>query len=112
MKLLIKWILSAAAVFLTSYILPGVHIDSFLTALLVAFTLGVVNAVIKPILFILTLPVTIITLGLFALVLNVLMILLSDSLVQGFSIDGFWWAVLFGLVLSLISSVLNSFARE
>ena len=99
MRFLVNWLISAFAVFITSYLLTGVHIDSFKTALIVALVLGVVNAFIKPILFILTLPISIVTFGLFALVLNVLMILLTDSLITGFSIDGIIWAILFGLVL-------------
>lgn len=112
MRLLINWVISSIAVFITSYLLPGVHIDSLGTAFIVALVLGVINAVVKPILFILTLPITILTLGIFALILNVFMILLTDNLVSGFSVDGFLWAVLFGLVLSLVSSILHSFVKE
>lgn len=112
MRLLINWLISAIAVFITSYILSGVHIDSFATAFIVALVLGIVNAIVRPVLFILTLPVTIVTFGLFSLVLNVLMILLTDSLITGFRIDGILWAILFGLVLSIVSSILNSFVKE
>ncbi len=111
MRLLISWLISAIAVFITSYILPGVQIDSFGTAFVVALVLGIINAIVKPILFVLTLPITILTLGLFALVLNVLMILLTDNLVSGFSVDGILWAVLFGLVLSIVNSILNNFVK-
>ena len=112
MRLLINWLISAIAVFLAAYILPGVHIDSLATAFIVALVIGVVSAVIKPILFILTLPITLLTFGLFALVLNVFMILLADSLVSGFLIDGFWWALFFGLVLSVISSLLHQLVKD
>ena len=109
MGILIHLFISGIAVFLTAYLLPGVKVDSFLSALLVAIVLGVVNAVIKPILKVLTFPITLLTLGLFSLVINALMIMLTDALVKGFQVDGFWWAVLFSIVLSIISSVLFNF---
>lgn len=112
MKLLISWLITSMSVFITSQLLPGVRIDSFGTAFIVALVLGIINAVVRPILFILTLPITILTMGLFALFLNVLMILAADYFVAGFSIDNFWWALIFGIVLSIINSVLNSFIKE
>lgn len=110
MGILINWFISGLAVFAAAYILPGVHVDSFLTALIVALVLGIVNAIIKPILFVLTLPITLLTFGLFALILNALMILLTDALVVGFSVDGFFWALLFSFLLSLINSFLFHFS--
>jgi putative membrane protein len=112
MQLLMKWFISAVAVFLTANLLPGAHVDSFTTALIVALVLGVINAIIKPILFILTIPITIVTLGLFGLILNTLMILITDWLIKGFRIDNFWWALLFSLVLSVISSFLHQITKE
>lgn len=112
MNLLIKWLINGTAVFASAYLLSGVHLDSFTTALLVALVLGIVNSVIKPILFILTLPITIITFGLFALILNTLMILLTDTLVKGFFVDSFLWALLFSLVLSLVSSIINKLIKS
>lgn len=112
MRLLIKWLVSAIAVFITSYILPGVDIDSFGTAFIVALVLGIINAVVKPLLFILTLPITILTFGLFTLILNVFMILLTDFLVTGFRLENVLWALIFGFVLSIINSVLNKFITE
>ncbi len=106
MAILINWLISGIGVFLSAYFLSGVHIDSFFTALIVALVLGIVNAVIKPILLFLTLPITIITLGLFTLVINALMILLADSVVDGFKVDSFLWALVFSLVLSVINTVL------
>lgn len=107
MAILINIIISALAVFASAYILPGVHVDTFLTAIIVAIILGVVNMILKPILVILTLPITIVTLGLFYFVINALMILLVANLVPGFTVDGFWWALIYSLVLSIVSSVLN-----
>ncbi len=108
MGILISILINGLAVFFTSYILPGVKVDSFITAIIVAVVLGIVNFVVKPILHLLTLPITILTLGLFTFVINALMILLVDYLVTGFHVDNFWAALLFSLVLSLVSSLLRS----
>lgn len=108
MSILINLILSALAVFAAAYILPGVHVQNFTTALVAAIVLGVINAILKPILVILTLPLTIITLGLFTFVINALLILLAANLVPGFKVDGFLWALILSLVLSVINSVLHS----
>ena len=108
MEVLVNILISGVAVFVTSYILPGVTVENFGTALLVGIILGVVNAIVKPILLFLTFPITIITLGLFAFVVNALMILLVDALVTGFSVESFWWALLFSLIVSVVGSVLRS----
>ena len=96
-------------IFSVAYILPGVHVANFTSAIVLALVLGIINAILKPILLILTLPITILTLGLFALVLNALLILLAASVVPGFSVDGFIWALVFGLVLSIANTVVNNF---
>jgi len=107
MNFIVRIIVTAAVAFGLSYILhSGIQIDSFWTALLVALVLAILNAIIKPILIILTFPITLITLGLFLFVINALMILLTSHLVQGFKVNGFWWALLFSLLLSIISSLL------
>ncbi len=103
MNILARWLLSALAITVTAYVLSGVHIDNFLAALAAAFILGIINLTIKPLILMLTLPLTIITLGLFTFIINSLMIMLSAQLVPGFEIDGFWWAVLFSLILSIIN---------
>lgn len=90
-----------------AYILPGVTIDGFLTAIILALVLAVLNAVVRPILIFLTIPVTILTLGLFLLVINALIILLADALVAGFDVTGFFAALLFSLVLSVIVAILD-----
>lgn len=108
MRLLFNLLINALAVFISAYILPGVKVDTFVTAFVVAIVLGVVNAFIKPVLVILTLPVTLLTLGLFIIVINALMVLLVSALVPGFKVDGFWWAILFSLALSLVSWFLHS----
>ena len=109
MGLLITWLASALTVLIASYLLPGVHVASFWTALLVALLLGIFNTLLKPILILLTLPITILTLGLFTIVINALLILLVAQIVPGFTIDGFWWAVLFSLLISLINLLVAKF---
>jgi putative membrane protein len=108
MGLLINILINGLAVFLTALFLPHVKVDGIVTAIIVAIVLGIVNFVVKPILHLLTLPITILTLGLFSFVINALMILLVDYLVPGFHVDNFWAALLFSLVLSLVSSLLHS----
>ena len=88
------------------YLLSGVHIDHWLTAVILALVLSFLNAFVKPILIVLTIPATILTLGLFLVVVNALIILLADWAVTGFEVDSFWWAVGFGLVISIVNSLL------
>jgi putative membrane protein len=111
MRVLLHILLSGVAVFVSAYILPGVHVASFWVALIVAIVLAVVNVLVKPLIVLFTLPVTVITLGLFLLVINAAMILLVDWLVPGFKIESFWWAVLYGVVLSFIGGFLHSFEK-
>jgi putative membrane protein len=106
MNFIIRIIISAIVAFGLSYILKGIHINEFTTALILALVLAVLNAIVKPILIILTLPITIITFGLFLFVINALIILLASDFVKGFSVDGFWWALLFSFLLSIITSLL------
>jgi putative membrane protein len=108
MNLLVKIIISSLAVFLTAYLLPGVAVDSYITAIWVAVVLALLNGFLKPMLIILTIPVTLVTLGLFLLVINAAIILLASHFVDGFYVSGFWWALLFSLVLSIITSLMES----
>ncbi|WP_456462757.1 phage holin family protein [Reichenbachiella sp.] len=105
MNILIRLILSAIAVLICSYVLPGAHVSGFMTAIVVAGVLAIVNILVKPIFVLLTIPVTVLTFGLFLLFINTFMILLVSSLVPGFDIDGFWWAFLFSVALSIVNSV-------
>lgn len=107
MNILINWILSAMAVFAAAYLLPGVHVENFSAALVAALVIGIFNAILKPILVILTLPITVLTLGLFTFVIQALLIMLADKFVQGFLVDGFFWALVLSLILSLINYFLN-----
>lgn len=108
MSLLINLIVSGLAVLISAYILPGVKVDSYFTAVVVAVILGLVNALLKPILIIITLPINILTLGLFTFVINALLIQFVATVVPGFIVSGFWWALLFSLILSLVNSFLHS----
>lgn len=110
--MLAKLIINTLAVFAGSYILPGVHVADFTTAIVVAIVLGVLNFLLKPLLILLTIPITIVTFGLFLLVINALIVLLCDNLVSGFDVDGFLYALLFSLVISLITAVLEGLARK
>jgi len=112
MNFFIKLILSALAVIITSYLLGGVHVDDFFAALIVAALLALLNTIVRPILVILTIPITIFTLGLFLLVINALIILMADSLVDGFVVDGFWWALLFSIILSIINSLFQGLSTK
>ena len=104
--------ISGLAVLITAYLLPGVKVDGMLGAVIVAAVLALLDAVIKPIMVILTLPVTFITLGLFLLVINACVILLASKIVPGFLVDGFWWALLFSIILALINSILEGIAKS
>ncbi|PKL78311.1 MAG: hypothetical protein CVV27_03510 [Candidatus Melainabacteria bacterium HGW-Melainabacteria-1] len=107
MKWLFRLLLSAAGVLLWARILPGVVIEDYLTALVVVVVMAIVNAVLKPVLVLLTLPITLLTLGLFLIVLNVLLTLLVAWLVPGFEIQGFWYALLFGLLVAITQSAIE-----
>ncbi len=109
--LFVNLIVNTLAVIISAYILPGVKVDGFLTAVVVAVVLGVVNMFIKPILLLLTLPLNILTLGLFTFVINAVLVLLVSSIVPGFKVSGFVYALLFSLVLSVVSSFLYSLAK-
>src|SRR5690606_16966842 len=101
MAFIIQLLLSAVVVLLISWLLPGVHVAGYGTAVIAALVIGLLQLIVKPILVILTLPVTILTLGLFLLVINAFLVLLADAIVPGFTVDNFWWAILFSILLSL-----------
>jgi putative membrane protein len=107
MNIVIQLILGGAAVIISAYLIPGVHVSSFFTAIVIAGLLALLNMIIKPILIILTIPITIVTLGLFLLAINAIIILIAAALIPGFFVDGFWWALLFSFILSLFNSLLG-----
>lgn len=102
-----NWILSALVILSAAYLLPGVHVENFTTALVAALVLGIINAVLKPLFLILTLPINLLTLGLFTLVVNAVLVMLAALIVPGFRLDSFWWALAFGFLLSMINSFLH-----
>ena len=112
MNLIVKVLISALAVMVAQYLLPGVYVATFFTGIMVAVLLALFNATVKPILVILTLPITVVTLGFFLLVINVFIIELAAWFVDGFRVDGFWWAVIFSFILSIITSVFNGFDKK
>ena len=107
MRFLINWLITTIAILISAYFLPGVAIRNFMAAVVTALVLGLINAIIRPILIVLTFPLTIITLGLFIFVLNALLVLLTSAIVPGFDVRNFWWALLFSLVFSLVSFMLH-----
>lgn len=106
MKLILRLLVSAAVTFILSKILPGIHVDSYWTAILFAVVLGLLNAFLKPLLILFTLPLTLFTFGLFLFIINTITVLLASDWVNGFEIDSFGWGLLFSLLLTLITSAL------
>lgn len=100
------------AILIAGYLLPGVSVGGLVPALVAAAVLGIINILIKPVLVILTLPITILTLGLFLLVINAALVLLAASIVPGFAVAGFWWALIFSILISLVSSLLQPDSTE
>lgn len=107
MKFLLKILVTAMAVLILAYILPGVQIISFGSAIIVALVLGLLRLIVKPLLVIFTLPATILTLGLFLLVINAFIILMADYFVDGFRVNNFGWAFIFSILLSFVQSILH-----
>jgi putative membrane protein len=111
-RFIIHVLVIAAALWVPAYIIPGVNVASWQTLAIAALILGFINAVVRPILTILTLPITIVTLGLFYLLVNGFTFFLASKIVPGFEVDGFWWAVLGALVMSVISSFIGAFTED
>lgn len=107
LRFIVKIIISAFAVMISAWLLPGVEVlnDNFLSAIVIAAVLALLNAVLKPLLVIFTIPITIFSLGLFLLVINAVIILIADRLVGDFVVHGFWWALLFSIILSVITAI-------
>ena len=112
MQLVLKWLLTTVAILFTASLIPGVAISGFWSAFLLAALLALLNVTIKPLLIVLTLPINILTLGLFILVINALIIWFASTIVKGFSVSGFGAAFLFSLVLSIFSYLLNSLTKN
>lgn len=107
----LQWIISTLAIVIAAYLIPGVEVD-LVGAIVLAVVLAIINLFLKPIISLLTLPLNIVTLGLFSLVVNAVLIMLADAVVPGFSVGGFWVALLFSIVLALINAVFGGMARK
>ncbi len=112
MKLVLLWLVSAAFILMATYFLPWATVDGFGTALLVAFVLGIVNVTIRPLIWLLTLPLNILTLGLLSFVINAAMVLLVDNWVDGFEAGNFWTALIISLSVSLASVLVNDLQKK
>jgi putative membrane protein len=113
MKFVVRLLVTAVVAYGLSMILkPHIVIDSYSTALIFVIVFGILNAIVKPVLILLTLPITILTLGLFLLIINVLMVILADKFVSGIHIQGFFWAFIFGILLSFASSAISKFQKK
>ena len=112
MSTILKWLGYALTVMFVAWIIPGISVENFLSALLVAVVLGLINVFIKPILMLITLPINFITLGLFTLVLNALLLMLAGYVTPGFDVDGFWSAFFGALILSILSALINNFTKD
>ncbi|MFZ9503066.1 MAG: phage holin family protein [Cyclobacteriaceae bacterium] len=110
--MLLRFLLNGIAVMLTAWLLPGVHVEHFGYALLAAAMLSLANTFIKPLLILLTIPLTIFTLGLFLLAINAIVILLVEDFIPGFQVDGFWWALLFSLIMSVFNSMIKDLTKK
>ena len=107
MQLILIWICNALALLAVAYLLPGIHVDGFTSALIAALVLGLINALIRPLLILLTLPITVLTLGLFILIINGLLFWFAGSVLRGFEVSGFWVGVMGALLYSIFSSVFS-----
>lgn len=112
MKLILTWLLAACALLMVAYLYPGVQIQSFSSALIAAFVIGLFNMVLRPILVVLTLPVTVVTLGLFLFVINALMFWAAASMLDGFAVNGFWAALLGSLIYSALMLIVDAALRS
>lgn len=108
MNLIIRLFITAIVAYLLTKVLPGVRFEGFSSAIIFAIVLGILNIFVKPILGLFGLPLTIITLGLFALVINAVIILIADYFMDSMAVDGFWWALIFSVLLSFVTSLANS----
>lgn len=104
MKFIISILFTAAVVMVLGHLLPGIHVINYWTAVVIALVLALLNAVLKPILIVLTFPITVITFGLFLFVINAILIIICDKFIGGFIVDSFWWALLFSILVSVATS--------
>ena len=110
--IIIRWLIITVAIIITSYLMGGIHVTGFFSALVAAGILGILNAIFRPIIIILTLPINILTLGLFTFIINAVLLMMVSGVVSGFRVDGFWSAVLGSLLISIVSWLLGSFIND
>src|SRR3989344_6132558 len=107
MRFIINWFIATLAVIITAYLLPGIMIDGIFSALVAALVLGLINAILRPVILVLTLPFNILTLGLLTFVINALLVMLAALIVPGFGVANFWWALLFSIILTIVTWALG-----
>ena len=112
MGLFLRWLILTGSIMATSYLMDGIHVSGVFSAFLAAAILGILNAFFRPVLFILTLPITILTLGLFTFVINALLLMMASGVVSGFEVHGFWYAVFGSILISIVSWLLTSFINR
>lgn len=112
MNIILRFLLNGLAVLATAYLLPGVDVTDYQTALITALVLSIANIIIKPLLILFTIPITVMTLGLFLLVINSIIILVADYFVTGFTVNGFWWALAFSLIMSIFNSIIDDILKD
>lgn len=110
--LFIRWLMLTVAILAAAYVLDGIEIDGFFSAFFAAAILGILNALLRPILLLITLPLNILTLGLFTFVINALMLMMASGVIAGFHVQGFWWAVVGSLIISAVSWLLTSLVND
>lgn len=110
--IIIRWLILTAAIMVTAYLLEGIHVEGFFSALAAAAILGILNAIFRPVLILLTLPINILTLGLFTFVINGLLLMMASCALSGFNVTGFWWAFFGSIIISIVSWLLGSFVNE
>jgi len=111
-RITIKWLALTASIIVTAYFIDGIRVDGLSSAFLAAAVLGILNVFLRPIALILTLPVNILSLGLFTFIINAFMLIITSRLIPGFNVNGFWTAILGSLLISIISWAINTFASE
>jgi putative membrane protein len=110
--ILLRWLISTISILIAAYLIDGIHVSGFLSAFFAAAILGILNAFFRPVVFILTLPINILSLGLFTLVINAVLLMMVSGVISGFTVDGFWWALLGSLIISLVSWLMTSLVNE
>lgn len=112
MKIIVNWLILTIAIIVAAYFVPGVYVEGFTTALWSALVLGIINTLIKPLLIFLTLPINILTLGLFTFIINAILVMMAAAIVAGFNITGFWTAIIFSIAISIVVYILNLIFKE